>query len=130
MECQKDDSLVQVDGPVSKQLIYTDGSTLVQYLTQDIDKIITLRYSFESREYGRILWDKAKNNRAKDLSNENKHPKIVHKVEKQNLDEEMAFLTQYSDDGILSGSSSIYSPLPFEKRSSSNTFGDPNMKPI
>ena len=59
-----------------------------------------------------------------------KNPKIVHKVEKQNLDEEMAFLTQYSDDGILSDFLLIEPPLPFGKRLSSNTFGDSNMKPI
>ena len=130
VERQKYDFLFQVDDPVSKKTVYTDGSTLVQDLTPDIDKIINLRYSSEIREYMRIAWDKSKNNRAKDLSNENKNPKIIHKVEKQNLDGEMAFLTHYSDDSILSDSLSIESPSPFGKHSSSNTFGNPNMKPI
>ena len=59
-----------------------------------------------------------------------KNSKVVHKAGTNNLDKEMAFLTQYSDGGILSDSSSIYSLSPFGKRSSGNTFGGPNMKPI
>ena len=42
----------------------------------------------------------------------------------------MAFLTQYSVDDIHSDSSSLDSTLPFGKRSFSNNFGDPDMKPI
>ena len=42
----------------------------------------------------------------------------------------MVLLTKYSDDGILSDSSSIDSPSSFWKRSSSNNVGGPNMKPI
>ena len=143
--------LLQIDDPVSKQPIYTDGSTLVQDLTQDIDKIIALKDSFESREYGRMACDKAKNDRAKDLSNKNKNPqdvheaakknldeemvenkipKVEHEVKKKILDEEMAFLTQNSVDDILSDSSSLDAPSPFGKRSSSNTFEHPDMKPV
>ena len=89
LECQKDDLLLLIEDPVSKQPIWTDGSTLVQDLTQDIDKIIALKDSFESREDGRMAWDKAKNDRAKDLSNKNKNPQDVHEAAKKNLGEEM-----------------------------------------